>query len=238
MILDRAEEAVTGEEEMLEAFVGWANETFPVGIRRSDLASAATASDAEAVAEAVFDRVRKAYELKIATENQEHLEPLERMIILQSVDTHWQEYLRNMDALRQGVGLRAYGQRDPLVEYKKEAYDMFEDLMDRIKLDIAGRVFRTSTSVEAMQNFLSSIPRGRLVHENVSAMDQQREAAPEPVPAGAGAGRAAPRGAEEGMRAALQSTAAPVRRDDNKVGRNDPCPCGSGKKFKKCCGAG
>ncbi len=230
VIEERAEEDAGQGEELLATFAEWINTTFPVGIKAEKLVE--FGEDAEAMSTWVFEQVKKAYELKIQIEHPDHLEPMERGIILHCVDTHWQEYLRNMDALRQGVGLRAYGQRDPLVEYKKEAFEMFGVLMDRIKVDIANRVFRTSTSAEAMQNFFSSLPRTKMVHEDVSAIDQQRQAAGEQPR------KAAPQGAEEAMEAALKNKATPVRNEGPSVGRNDPCPCGSGKKYKKCCGAG
>ena len=227
---ERAQEVAGGDEDLRTNLLKWVNTTFPVGMRAEQIH--AHAEDPEAMAAAIFDEVRKAYELKIQTENPEHLEPMERGIILRCVDTHWQEYLRNMDALRQGVGLRAYGQRDPLVEYKKEAYEMFSALMGKIKEDIASRVFRVSTSLEAMQTFFSSLPRTRMVHEEVDAIEEQRRAR------GGESSRPPPQGAEEAMQAALKSKPTPVRRETEKVGRNDPCPCGSGKKYKKCHGAG
>ena len=88
--------------------------------------------------------------------------------MLQAIDTHWQDYLRSMDSLRQGVGLRAYGQRDPLVEYKREAFNMFATLMDDIREDIATRLFRASTAMVAMERLVSSLPR-TLVHDEVAA---------------------------------------------------------------------
>ena len=150
---------------------------------------------------------------------------------MHAVDTHWQEYLRNMDTLRQGVGLRAYGQRDPLVEYKHEAYAMFSDLMDKIKLDVATRIFRSATSAAAFKSFISSLPQ-MYVHDEVATLGRGGASR---SPAG---GPSAPPGAEAAMQAALNSKPTPVKRDEPKVGRNDPCPCGSGKKYKKCCGAG
>ena len=115
--------------------------------------------DAEATAKAVFERVAKAYADKCSLEDPAQLNSMERFIMLNAVDTQWQEYLRNMDTLRQGVGLRAYGQRDPLVEYKNEAYTLFADLMDRIKGEIAGRIFRATTSPRAYQTFLGDLHR-------------------------------------------------------------------------------
>jgi preprotein translocase subunit SecA len=153
---------------------------------------------------------------------------MERYIILQSVDQQWQDYLRNMDTLRQGVGLRAYGQRDPLVEYKHEAYAMFSDLMDRIKSEIAHHMFRSATSAEAFQSFMRQLPM-MYVHEEVTSLGAQ-------APADAPAATPEESGNEAAMQAALREKSAPIIREGPKVGRNDPCPCGSGKKYKKCHG--
>ena len=162
---------------------------------------------------------------------------MERAVVLQAIDNQWQEYLRAMDELRHGVGLRAYGQRDPLIEYKREAFSMFEELMTQIKGEMAQNVFRASTSLENLQRIMGSMNRSRqrLVHNDVSVL-------------GGTAGGGAP------ARAAAQPTLSnadfdqavadvlkpkavePMRRDVPKVGRNDDCPCGSGKKYKKCCG--
>ena len=235
-VVDAKAASITGrhDDEALEEFLEWINTTFPVGIRRDQCA--AFKEDPEELKAFVVQRVREAYELKASKEHAEGLKELERMVILSAIDNHWQEYLRNMDALRQGVTLRAYGQRDPLVEYKKEAYEMFSDLEDVVKAEIASRIFRSSTSLDAMHNFLNSLPR-QTVHEETSAIQQQRRAvtaqrAAAPVGAGARSG------ADAAFEAALAEKSAPVRRDHPKVGRNDPCPCGSGKKYKKCHGAG
>jgi preprotein translocase subunit SecA len=225
--------ASASDEELVSEFVEWVNTTFPVGLQAKDLESAK--DDAGRMTEVVLEAIKKAYELKISMEDPERLVFFERGIILERIDNHWQEYLRNMDALRQGVGLRAYGQRDPLVEYKKEAFQMFSELMDRIKEDISSHLFRF-TSVEAAQNFIAALPGSREVHENVSAMDQRRQQVGEPPSADSKA--SAPAGAEEAMQAALNAKATPVRREAGKIGRNEPCPCGSGKKYKKCCGTG
>ena len=229
VILQKVSPALAGlrpdSDESITEFVHWANTAFPIGLKTEDI-DLPTATD-ETLTEQVLAEVKKAYELKAETENQEQLVSLERMIITQSIDQHWQEYLRGMDALRQGVGLRAYGQRDPLVEYKREAYDLFAQLMDRIKEEVAMRMFRFATSMNAFENFLSALPR-QTVHRETSAFGQARAAA-----STTGANSAAGAAFDE----AVRSAPAPVRRDEPKVGRNDPCPCGSGKKYKKCCGA-
>jgi preprotein translocase subunit SecA len=171
--------------------------------------------------------------VKIKSENPDSLKNMERHIILQSIDTHWQEYLRSMDALRQGVGLRAYGQRDPLVEYKREAFTMFSDLMDKIKLDVATKMFRSATSFRAFKSFLAALPQ-MYVHDQVQSLGQGAAGAAAPAEPAKSSARS---GAEAAMEAALQKRTEPIRRDMPKVGRNDPCPCGSGKKYKKCHGA-
>lgn len=211
--------------DILEEFVGWVNATFPVGMRRAEL----NAEDIteEKVFALVFDRVKRAYELKSEIEDQKALPELERYIILHSIDSHWQDYLRAMDSLRQAVGLRAYGQQDPLVEYKREAFNMFSTLMDEIKSDIVMRMFRSTTSLAAYQNLVVSIPY-KLVHQEVSALGGCGDLALPAARGGVAPGR--PRGG-------AGNAPATIRRESAKVGRNDPCPCGSGKKYKKCCGA-
>ncbi len=228
--IDAAGQAHPENDEALSEFVHWANTTFPVGVSTEECLP--MKEDADGLAEEVLKRVTEAYDLKAKTENQDALVSLERMIIVQSVDLHWQEYLRGMDALRQGVGLRAYGQRDPLVEYKREAYDMFAQLMDRIKGEVANRMFRFATSMNAFETFLSSLPRTSAVHREVSALGQARAA-----PSSTGANATASAGGDAAFDRAMEAAPKPVRRDEPKVGRNDPCPCGSGKKYKKCCGA-
>jgi preprotein translocase subunit SecA len=162
---------------------------------------------------------------------------MERQIVLQTIDTHWQEYLRSMDALRQGVGLRAYGQRDPLIEYKREAFDMFEELMDTVKQEIATSVFRASTSVESFESFLAELPQ-TLVHDDVSLLSGGYGAAASVPSAGPGKGSAFPTAELPQTRGPSSAGAGvAVRRETAKVGRNDPCPCGSGRKYKKCHGA-
>ena len=104
-----------------------------------------------------MEQVKQAYTVKASHESAESLKRLERHLILQAIDQHWQEYLRSMDSLRESIGLRAYGQRDPLVEYKREAYNLFMDLMERIYEEIANSLFRSATSVDAMQEFFKSL---------------------------------------------------------------------------------
>jgi preprotein translocase subunit SecA len=203
-----------------EEFVAWANNTFPIGLRVEDIAAAA---DADAKTELVFDKVKEAYELKITHEDPARVKGLEQMIILQSVDEHWQEYLRNMDSLREGIGLRAYGQRDPLVEYKREAFNLFGDLMDRIKNEIGQNIFRTGSSMEALQSFWQSINKRMVINRDTQQASAMAAAKQQQL------GHGAP---PDSMPAPQ-----PIRHAGPEIGRNDPCTCGSGKKYKKCCGA-
>jgi preprotein translocase subunit SecA len=242
VIFDRAED-LDDDEESIAAFATWVNSQFPIGFhpdgvvkkegRRGGL-------DAEATAKAVYERVAKAYADKCSLEDPAQLNSMERFIMLNAVDTQWQEYLRNMDTLRQGVGLRAYGQRDPLVEYKNEAYTLFADLMERIKAEIAGRIFRATTSPRAYQTFLGDLHRlAQAQHPTLAPLAGGHAGGSAPARrAAAGDGEGgADAGAEAAMNAALSAShAKPVVRDAPKTGRNDPCPCGSGKKYKKCCG--
>ena len=244
VIFMRAED-LDGDEETVNAFATWVNSQFPIGFHpdqmvRKEGKRGRAAVDAEATAKAVYGLVGKAYAEKCMLEDPAQLNSMERFIMLNAVDVQWQEYLRNMDTLRQGVGLRAYGQRDPLVEYKNEAYTLFADLMDRIKGEIAGRIFRATTSPRAYQNFLGDLHRlAQAQHPTAAPLVGGRAgggAAPRQAAQGGGGGNADP-GAEAAMNAALSAAhTKPVVRDEPKTGRNDPCPCGSGKKYKKCCG--
>ncbi|MGI6598736.1 MAG: preprotein translocase subunit SecA [Kiritimatiellia bacterium] len=244
VIYGRAEE-LDDEEDSLAALATWVNSNFPIGFHpkqvvRDEGRRGRQRVDAAATAQAIFERVRKAYADKCSLEDPTQLNSMERFIMLNAVDTQWQEYLRNMDTLRQGVGLRAYGQRDPLVEYKNEAYTLFADLMDRIKAEIAGRIFRATTSPRAYQTFLGDLHQmAKAQHADMAPLVGGGAASAAAAGRrGGGGGAAADPGAQAAMDAALAaaSRAQPVVRDAPKVGRNDPCPCGSGKKYKKCCG--
>ncbi len=246
VVEEQAERHLGGKEageEGAKAFVEWVRITFPVPIRESDVYREDEPMDPEGVATKVYEEVAKAYALKVSLEDPEMVTSMERHVLLNTIDTYWQEYLRAMDALRQGVGLRAYGQRDPLIEYKREAYQMFEELMGDIKQNIAASVFRSSTSLKALEAFMTSLPR-TAVHQDVRLLGGRPAA-------GAGPGAASARPGPSGGRSerpaididamlappsAPSGGGEPQRREEPKVGRNDPCPCGSGKKYKKCCG--
>ena len=155
------------------------------------------------------------------------------MIVLNALDRLWQEHLYNMDQLRNGIGLRAYGQRDPLVEYKAEAFAMFEEMMDNVKSEIASNVFRSASSLAAFENFMRALPQQLIAPDLAASMSFGQAAAARAQQPTAGG---APQQGGDMVEEAIEQATAPIRRDAPKVGRNQPCPCGSGKKYKNCCG--
>jgi preprotein translocase subunit SecA len=228
VVSSRVEEMLASAEgEGVDPFLIWIHSAFPISVKREELSLAK--EDLEKTAEAIFEKIKQAYEIKMTGVAPDLMNTVERHLMLQSIDQHWQDYLRSMDGLRQGVGLRAYGQRDPLVEYKREAFDMFANLMDDIRDEICGKMFRASVSMLSFERMMSQLPR-QAIHDEVAVLGRTGAQA-EPA-------RPAVRGGNEAMQAALKAaTAVPVQRQTPRVGRNDPCPCGSGKKYKKCCGA-
>jgi preprotein translocase subunit SecA len=162
----------------------------------------------DALVEDLKTHVREAYARKEQELGSDLMRFLEKNFMLQVIDHHWKDHLLGMDHLRDGIGLRGYGQKDPLIEYKREGYDLFAGMMERIKADTLDRLFR----VQAVRN-------------------EGEQAAPPPPPV-----IARPQPKLTLNRGEEPVAAQTVHRSDDKVGRNDPCPCGSGKKYKKCHG--
>ena len=172
----------------------------------------------------ISEAVRNAYKLKISFENPAALKGVERYTILSAIDKLWQEHLYNIDTLRNSIGLRAYGQRDPLIEYKAEAFKIFEDLMVNIKTEICHNIFLSASSLMAFQQFLQKLPK-QTIHPDAGQMGS-----------GSATNADSGQGAEMVSEAADQASRQKPIRSGPKVGRNDACPCGSGKKYKQCCG--
>ncbi|MEY4088210.1 MAG: hypothetical protein RJB55_481, partial [Verrucomicrobiota bacterium] len=124
----------------LEGVVGWVNSHFPISCRIEDLAG----SDPEPVIQRLITRIREAYAVKESVEQSEALGALERYVVINAIDHHWQEHLTEMEELRRSIGLRSYGQKDPLVEYKGEAFKYFEELMNNVRLQICSGLFRSA----------------------------------------------------------------------------------------------
>jgi preprotein translocase subunit SecA len=232
-------------EWKLRPLADWVNLNFPLGMPEAEIVKAADAGKDEPVAGSLFDglsmaqfavcnfiseKVRNAYEIKISFENPDALKEVERFTILSAIDRLWQEHLYEMDSLRYSIGLRSYGQRDPLVEYKAEAFKMFDELMVNVKTQICNNIFRSASSMLAFENFLRNVPQ-QTMHQTTSAFGGGTTTA--------SSGGAQPKASDVVSEAAAaqeaKAKAKPVRTGP-KVGRNDPCPCGSGKKYKQCCG--
>jgi preprotein translocase subunit SecA len=197
----------------------WVGLTFPLGLTAEK--AAFEQKTAEEASDFLLQQVKTSYELKCAHEEPLAVLSLERYIILNAIDRLWQEHLYAMDSLRDAVGLRAYGQKDPLIEYKNEAYEMFVELMSNIKNEVLGNLFRSTTNLMAFENFLKNLPPHLLRQVDPSA---------NPPPG------APPTAQKPAPRAPAPDIGITLRKEAPKAGRNDPCPCGSGKKYKNCCG--
>ena len=139
-----------------ESLNQWANTVFPIGaVGDASWLEGLHWQDAR---KRICERVKELYEKKVSGERPDYVDRMERSIMLQAIDKMWQRHLNDMDALREGVRLRAQGQRDPLVEYKREAYGLFENLMQDIQLDMISRMFRSTTNLSAFEDFLASLP--------------------------------------------------------------------------------
>jgi preprotein translocase subunit SecA len=242
VVLDKVTQFTNAESEFSEwkvrSLADWVNLNFPLGLPEAEILKAAEAGQEKPVVGSLYDglspqqfavctflsdSIRKAYDLKISFENPAALKEVERFTILSAIDKLWQEHLYEMDSLRHSIGLRAHGQRDPLLEYKSEAFKIFDELMVNVKTEICHNIFRSASSMMAFENFLKNVPQQTL-HQNTSAFG-----------GGASPGKASDVVSEAAAAAEAHAKAKPVRTGP-KVGRNDPCPCGSGKKYKNCCG--
>jgi preprotein translocase subunit SecA len=226
----KVKEYLEGDEPNYTGLIHWVNTTFPLGLTKEKAQFDTRTVDENA--QFLLERIKNAYERKSSHEEPTAVKGLERYIILNAIDRLWQEHLYAMDALREGVYLRGYAQKDPLIEYKTEAYDMFVELMANIKNEVLNNLFRSTSNLQAFENFLATLPQF-LMREHApiapTAGVDIRERALQPVGAMAGV-------AGDGDGAGEVSIDLPIRRSLPKVGRNEPCPCGSGKKYKNCCG--
>jgi preprotein translocase subunit SecA len=190
----------------------------------------------DGIRDKLWDRLLPTYEEKEKAIGPELLRRVERDVMLQIVDQQWKDHLYSLDHLKEGIGLRGYGQRDPLVEYKKESFAMFQAMKERIDEEIVRYLWglRPVLTEEGPRR-PPPMRRAPFVLSESAAETPSAFAAPRPaarpIPFGTPSGRTPAR--VGGDDAAIKT----VRRDEPKVGRNDPCPCGSGKKYKKCHGA-
>jgi preprotein translocase subunit SecA len=202
----------------------WVNATLPLRMAADDFKDA---GDQDAIAAMLVGKVKEAYESRTGNLPMEVLDQEERRMVLVAIDKQWQEHLYNMDALREGVGLRAQGQKDPLIEYKNEAYNLFVTLMDSIKQEALTNLFRSASNLEAFLKQLHSAPQQ--LHGGEESLTRDNVASSGNIDINALPGGETPK-----LKLNL-----PKRKPSFSIettGRNAPCPCGSGKKYKNCCG--
>ena len=205
----------------------WVNATLPVSVSEDDFLNA---QNEEAISAMLVEKVKEVYEARVGNLPMEVLDQEERRMVLAAIDKQWQAHLYNMDALREGVGLRAQGQKDPLVEYKNEAYNLFVTLMDSIKQEALQNLFRSAANLESFLQQLHSAPRqlhggeAALTQDNVGISGSSATLDPSALPS------------PEGTKLKLNLPKRKPSFSIESTGRNAVCPCGSGKKFKQCCG--
>jgi preprotein translocase subunit SecA len=211
------------EDWNLERLCQWFKTSLNISIRPDDLES--DHINEEQIKNTLIELTFQAYEHKERQVGEEVLRDIERRSMLEVVDSQWRDHLHEMDLLKDGVHLRAYANKDPLIEYKRESFDLFQSLISRIQEGVTRKVFTTYIlSQEQMQSMLRN---ANMQHEDINAFIQAQE-----IQVASNAS-APPQFSgpynEQGDKQRPVRVAA-------KVGRNDPCPCGSGKKYKKCCG--
>jgi preprotein translocase subunit SecA len=193
-----------------------------------------------ALRERVVQAVTAAYDAKVERVGAPVMRHVERDVVLRTLDQHWRDHLAAMDYLRQGIHLRGYAQKDYRYEYKREAFELFTAMLERVKFDAASVLGRIEVRTQEQIDREEAERRERLMRalQTQHAEAQSALGAPESVPAAGAAGAAAPAGAAAaGGGAATAAATAPFVREVRKVGRNEPCPCGSGRKYKHCHGA-
>ncbi len=207
--------------------LGWVNATLPISVTIEELDVTKTP---EQISEYLVSKVNETYEIKVRNLPYEVLDQEERRMVLVAIDKQWQAHLYNMDALREGVSLRAQGQKDPLVEYKNEAYELFVRLMDSIKQEALSNLFRSASNLADFLKQLHSQPKQlqssetQLTQNNMAISGSSENIDPSQVDS-SGSGELKLNLPKRKPTFAIETT-----------GRNAPCPCGSGKKFKQCCG--
>ncbi len=229
------------------------NSQFGLKINTADLANLTR----EEIEEHIYTQLVAKYEQKEQLVTSEVMREMERMIMLHVIDGQWKDNLLSMDHLKEGIGLRGYGQKDPLVEYKKESYVLFEEMMDRIEDEAVRYLFFLQVQERGDGGLGRAVPQSPFPPEDEGYYEEEE---PEETEAVAAVSEQQRRAAQTSIQdftrniqkkkdkemAELQfaggdggagSASKTVVKTGPKVGRNDPCPCGSGKKYKKCCGA-
>jgi preprotein translocase subunit SecA len=191
--------------------------------------------DEESLRERILTGVADEYDAKSEAVGNELMRTIEKEYMLKFLDTHWREHLGALDYLRQGIGLRSYAQKNPKQEYKREAFDMFGSMLDRVKYELIS--FLTRVKVRGQEDVQAAQQRAatnkmQFQHAPASALSAGPVATPGPAAPQGGGGRQTPPVPPKPP----ADPAVPFVRQEPKLGRNDPCHCGSGKKFKHCHG--
>lgn len=207
-----------------DSLLQWVNTTFPIGLK--DFDDEFKALDFAAQSTFIQDKVLRAYDVKVGGANPQALQEIEKMILLNAIDRLWQEHLYALDALKEGIGLRSYGQKDPLIEFKQEAFSIFADLMRNINGEVLSNLFKSTQQLAAFEQFLAQLAMMQQAPANNVPPLKSSDEPEKPKPHNPGS---------DGPKLILPSAMGQKKPMAN-VGRNDPCPCGSGKKFKACCG--
>ncbi len=192
-------------------FVNWVNLQFPLFLNTDDVSH----KTPQQIRTIVLEKLKDCYATKQSIEGSDISKQIARWVLLRAIDRNWQNQLTELEDLRQGVGLRGYGQKDPLVEYKTEAYRCFEQMISQIRQDICFQLFRSSSQPENIEALMQRISQHVHLSDNNTETTESSSATHPTI-----------------------ELPKPIKRELPRVGRNDPCPCGSGKKFKKCCGQG
>ncbi len=200
-------------------FINWIKMNFYLDIQENIFDK-----DYEEIMDEIHQKAAQLYSLKEDSAGADAMRHLERMVMLQVVDSKWKDHLYAMDSLREGIGLRAYGHRDPLVEYQHEAYEMFTQMTDSIKADIVDIIFKIELKreVKELKGVFTSAAQ-QFVHPQANRFERPQETPTIEPPARHNAPR-------------HPAPTPPELEQHDRAGRNDPCPCGSQKKYKKCCG--
>jgi preprotein translocase subunit SecA len=205
---------------------------FGVALQPADWLAEQPEIEHAALRERVVQAAVAAYAVKVERVGAPVMRHVERDVVLRTLDQHWRDHLAAMDYLRQGIHLRGYAQKDYRYEYKREAFELFTAMLERVKFDAASVLARIEVRTQEQVDREEAERRERLMRalQLQHAEAQSALGTPEPAaPAPAGGGAAAP--------APGAAAAAPFVREVRKVGRNEPCPCGSGRKYKHCHGA-
>ncbi len=199
------------ENEDFKLLASKININFPVAIDEAFLRG----KSLDQIVEEVTNKIKTVYALKEEVEGEDHITFIERFVILHAIDHNWQNHLTEMDELRNSVGLRGYGQRDPLNEYKNEAFACFEAMLQSVKSDVCYRIFRSSSNAESFGSMINKIANNL----KLSGANNPSDSTPDDDVGNT---------KQRGINIVIHS--------QETVGRNELCPCGSGKKYKKCCG--